>query len=378
MLYRRGRIWWFKFRLAGRTFRESAKTTSKSLARDVERVRRRKIEANYNQVPKRITPRPIEVEAREWLVLKQTTLAPSSFGILEGSLRLHLLPKLRGRLFIDIDASLIARYQRIRVREGAAPKTVNIEVGVLRSLLRHHGMWSDELRRDVCALKVQNDRGIALSVDEEQRLTAACRESRSASLLLAFVLALQTGLRYSELRLLRWAQVDFLGAQLVVGQSKTAAGSGRVVPLNARALAELKQWATRVPTRAPEHYVFPKERVGQGGGYDTNPTQPIGSWKTAWARAKRVAQVKARFHDLRHTTCTRMLEGGVPLSVVATIMGWSASTTALMGKRYGHIGDAARRSAVAVLDKIGPESRATGHRIGHNPVTSRNVDPLTN
>ena len=146
MLYRRGRIWWFKFRLAGRTFRESAKTTSKSLARDVERVRRRKIEANYNQVPKRITPRPVEVEAREWLVLKQTTLAPSSLGILEGSLRLHLLPKLRGRLLIDIDASLIARYQRIRVREGAAPKSVNIEVGVLRSLLRHHGMWSDELR----------------------------------------------------------------------------------------------------------------------------------------------------------------------------------------------------------------------------------------
>ena len=78
MLYRRGRIWWFKFRLAGRTYRESAKTTSKALARDVERVRRRKIEANYNQVPKRITPRPIEVEAREWLVLKRATLAPSS------------------------------------------------------------------------------------------------------------------------------------------------------------------------------------------------------------------------------------------------------------------------------------------------------------
>ena len=194
----------------------------------------------------------------------------------------------------------------------------------------------------------------------------------------AFVLALQTGLRYSELRLLRWSQVDFLNAQIVVGQSKTAAGTGRVVPLNERALAELKQWATRFPTRRPDHYVFPKQRVGQGGGYDTNPAQPIGSWKTAWARAKRVAQVKARFHDVRHTTCTRMLEGGVPLSVVATIMGWSASTTALMGKRYGHIGDAARRSAVAVLDKIGPESQGRGHRIGHNPIPALKADPVSN
>ena len=367
MLYRRGRIWWFKFRLAGRTYRESAKTTSKALARDVERVRRRKIEANYNQVPKRITPRPIEVEAREWLVLKRATLAPSSYGIVESSLRLHLLPKLRGRLLIDVDAQMIARYQRLRIIESAAPKSVNIEVGVLRSLLRHHGMWSDELRRDVRALKVQDDRGIALSVDQEGRLTAACRASRSASRLRSFSPCRQ-GCDIPNFACCGGRRSIFLNAQIVVGQSKTAAGTGRVVPLNERALAELKQWATRFPTRRPDHYVFPKQRVGQGGGYDTNPAQPIGSWKTAWARAKRVAQVKARFHDVRHTTCTRMLEGGVPLSVVATIMGWSASTTALMGKRYGHIGDAARRSAVAVLDKIGPESQGRGHRIGHNPI----------
>ena len=45
-----------------------------------------------------------------------------------------------------------------------------------------------------------------------------------------------------------------------------------------------------------------------------------------------------------------MLEGGAPLSVVATILGWSAATTAIMAKRYGHIGDTARRAAVAVLD----------------------------
>ena len=31
-------------------------------------------------------------------------------------------------------------------------------------------------------------------------------------------------------------------------------------------------------------------------------------------------------------------------------MGWSASTTAAMTKRYGHIGEAALRSAVEVLD----------------------------
>ena len=101
MLYQRGRVWWFKFRFAGRTYRESAKTSSKSLARDVERVRRREIEAAYSRV-------------------------------------LHLLPKLKGRLLLDIDAHTIARYPRQRLTEGASPKSIDLEVGTLRALLRHH------------------------------------------------------------------------------------------------------------------------------------------------------------------------------------------------------------------------------------------------
>ena len=44
-----------------------------------------------------------------------------------------------------------------------------------------------------------------------------------------------------------------------------------------------------------------------------------------------------------------MLEAGIPFSVVATIMGWSASTTVRMAKRYGHIGHSAQRLAVDVL-----------------------------
>ena len=54
-------------------------------------------------------------------------------------------------------------------------------------------------------------------------------------------------------------------------------------------------------------------------------------------------------HDLRHTGCTRMLEAGVPFSVVSDIMGWSASTAVRMAKRYGHIGHSARREAVDKL-----------------------------
>jgi hypothetical protein len=44
-----------------------------------------------------------------------------------------------------------------------------------------------------------------------------------------------------------------------------------------------------------------------------------------------------------------MLEAGVPFSVVSEIMGWSASTAVRMAKRYGHIGQTARREAIKKL-----------------------------
>ena len=53
--------------------------------------------------------------------------------------------------------------------------------------------------------------------------------------------------------------------------------------------------------------------------FDVDPETPIGSWKEAWESVKRKTKVEVRFHDLRHTCVTRMLEGAVPLSVVASI-----------------------------------------------------------
>lgn len=82
-----------------------------------------------------------------------------------------------------------------------------------------------------------------------------------------------------------------------------------------------------------------------------DPTRAIGSWKEGWKTVKEDTGVVIRFHDLRHTCVTRMLEGGAPLSVVASILGWSPATTVRMAKRYGHIGHVAQRDAVRLLDE---------------------------
>ena len=70
---------------------------------------------------------------------------------------------------------------------------------------------------------------------------------------------------------------------------------------------------------------------------------------------------RIRFHDLRHSFCTRLLERGASLSVVASVMGWSASTTAMMAKRYGHIGHEAQRKALdSLVEPTAPRSWSDG------------------
>jgi integrase len=132
------------------------------------------------------------------------------------------------------------------------------------------------------------------------------------------------------------------------------------------------------------HLVFPHEKYGAAGEensfgftagavvYDTDPSRPIGNWKEAWEKAKERAgeilggktkeeesePLRCRFHDLRHTAVTRLLEAGIPYPVVASMMGWSAATAIRMAKRYGHIGSKALRDAADVLGrtKIEPAS----------------------
>jgi len=240
---------------------------------------------------------------------------------------------------------------------------VNLEIGTLRAIMRRNRLWA-AIQPDVRMLPTRDDIGRAVTPDEEKALIGACGESRSRSLLPAVTLALNTCMRYSEIRLLQWRQVDFAGRCLSVGKSKSDYGTGRTIPLNTRAHAVLGFWSSNFPDRKPTHYVFPSERYGAAGNafkacaYNTDPTKPIGRWKEAWETVRRHAGVECRFHDLRHTGCTRMLEAGVPFPVLAVLMGWSPATTVRMAKRYGHIGQKALRAPVEAISSPAPSAPA--------------------
>jgi integrase len=324
------------------------------------------------------------VAADEWLDMKKATLAPRSVKIELANLA-HLLPELGRKLICDIEAREIARYQQKRLGEKASPKTVNLEVGTLRAILKRSGQWA-RLQPEVKLLPTRDDVGRAITPQEEKALLQACAQSRSRSLVPFVTLAIETGARYGVIRTLQWGSVDLENRCLKWGKDKTASGTGRIVPLSQRAVAAISFWATHFPKRKQEHYVFPTERYGAGGGdkfspkaYHVDPAKPIGDIKEAWEaarlRAARILKEKAeeaepigetepeeaivplacRFHDLRHTAVSRMLNAGIPIAKVAKIVGRSPATMVRMAARYGHFSLNELRDAVESINEAGIE-----------------------
>ncbi len=376
--YKGSKVWTMDFLFHGQRIRESTGTRSKSLAGKIEDKRRRDLEEGAAGIKKYQQPRILSVASDEWLEMKKATLAPRSVKIEKANLA-HLLPALGKKLVCDIEARDVARYQQKRVDEDASPKTVNLEIGTLRAILKRSGHWA-RLQPEVNMLATRDDVGRAISPEEESALLQACGKSRSRSLVPFVTLAIETGARYGVIRTLQWGCVDFENRCLKWGKDKTAAGTGRMVPLSQRALAALSFWATHFPERKPEHYVFPAERYGAGGdkfspkAYHIDPSKPIGSIKEAWEAARlraakilkgeaeesdseeEIVPLACRFHDLRHTAVSRMLNAGMPIAKVAKIVGWSASTMVLMAKRYGHFSLNDLRGAVESISGSGIEA----------------------
>jgi integrase len=398
------KVWVMDFMFHAQRIRETTGMSSITRAREVESKRKQALRDGAAGIRKTEAPRLLSVAAAEWQETKKPAWSPKMSEIAVNSMA-HLLPVLGKKLLVDIEARDIARYQKTRLAENASPRTVNIEVAMLRQIMRKRGAW-ERIKPDVAMLPERQDVGRALTPEEEIILLRECGRSRSRILLPFVTLALETGARFNTIRTLQWGDIDFPNRCLRFGKDKTPAGTGRTVPLNERAIETLAFWAQRFPNRQPGHYVFPLEKCGGAGTeenfgfsgavlYDTDPLQPIGDVKEAWEGAKKrtcnycptcksrilakkpnsgsgyvceacqweagalpAALVRVRFHDLRHTAVSRMIAARVPLPIIAKIVGWSAGTMAKMAARYGHFGMEELRGAVEAISapRIQPHS----------------------
>jgi integrase len=149
-----------------------------------------------------------------------------------------------------------------------------------------------------------------LTRDEEKKLLEACSERQRLHLRPLLIAALDTGMRRGELLKLQWSKVDLDNRVIHVKASHTKTLTDRDVPISQRLAAELRRlWE-----------VSPKQE-GLVFGIKDNARMSFTSARSDAGLAD------VRFHDLRHTAATRLVQQGLSLAEVGRILGHSQPTT---------------------------------------------------
>ena len=343
-LFQRGKVWWYEFWFAGQRIRESTKSTTKTIAKLAEKNRRRELEEGLNNITdqRRERIRTFRDIAEDYFDGYKIRL-PDSATFADYAID-HLKRLLGSKMLVDFNETVVTKYQNDRLEEGAAPKTINEEVGFLLRILDEPGdIIRVRLRKKkMLKLRVRQHIGKAYTEEEKQRMLREAATARSPHIYLALTLALNAGMRDQEIKSLSWPQINFEKRFLAVGRSKTEGGEGRTIPLNSDLFAVLSDYVEWYKLKfgpiRPEWFVFPF-----GSPQPTDPTRHVTTLKTVWSNIRDKAGVKGRWHDNRHTLVTELAESGAGDQ---TIMDIAGHVSKQMLKHYSHIRMEAKRKAL--------------------------------
>lgn len=383
-LYKRGKTYHTLFVVNGTYFRQSLGTTDYREAKALERKKIAQAEAGQLTARSQSFARlPLNEAADKYLAGRKLELQPSSL-----TKEKQLLVKLK-EYFGATKLNRITAEQILNFREWRAatcgPAIINMEVGVLRRMLKRGKLWYS-IADDVKPLKEPQTIGRALTPDQKTALLeAAALKPEWQTAYYAAILALNTTMRGCELRGLRWSDIDLLNDTLTIHKSKTEAGV-RVIPLTPDAfevLAQLRARAELFSEVLPEHYVFARFKpVGRFNGQEIvehrmlnfDPTTPLGSWKKAWQKLTVKAGLPGlRFHDLRHHSITELAESGASEQTIKAIAGHVSQR---MLDRYSHIRLEAKRSALEALSTSGNVTNHVTKAAQEQPLSSQTIDSI--
>lgn len=226
----------------------------------------------------------------------------------------------------DVRPPQLAKWRDERLAAGRAGSTVRNDLNTLSAVYRHAASeWGyEQLGNPVAHL-----RRPSLNPGRSRRVSALeldAIKSNTASYSLSAIidLAVETGMRLSEIVALHWVNIDLNQRTALLPTTKN--GHRRVVPLSPKAVATLSERRSAVIHRL------------DGRVFAVTPHAVTTAFRRGVSRVRRESSdklcVDLRFHDLRHEAVSRLFERGLNVMEVAAISGHRSMQ---MLARYSHI-----------------------------------------
>jgi integrase len=228
--------------------------------------------------------------------------------------------------------------EALRPYEQLKPATYNKHKAVLSSLFKFAQQKDLEGGRtyidhnpvsNIISKPMRNERVRYLSRDEKKRLVKSCRDI-GGKFYVAFLLALTTGQRKSNILERRWRDIDLVKGLIDIRETKN--DDPILAPIPPIVLSSLGQLAK---ISKPSELIFSSS---------VNPDVPAG-YRKEWNDARKLADISDfTWHDLRHDVASTLAMEGATIIEIAEILGHRSLQST---KRYAHLSTAHKSELLA-------------------------------
>jgi integrase len=291
----------------------------------------------------------------DWLISIQTSRSPSTLEMYQATVKREINPRIGQIRLKDLHPEHIQGLYDLRLAQGASPHTIK----------RIHKVLHCALEQGVkLGLLVRNPASVTSPPKLKQKEMSFYTEGQVQQFLKAtqvfgealyplYYLAIHTGMRKSELLGLRWSDIDWEHSKLKVQrQLRWKKGGEAEFPTpksrNGIRTIILGQDAMQV---LKDHLAIQGENcelifIGKTGQPFKNH-QLYRSFKQIVQKSK---LPKIRFHDLRHTAASLMLNYGIPVIIVSKRLGHARASITI--DVYGHLIPSKQEEAAILMDRL--------------------------
>jgi integrase len=349
-IYKRGKVYWYKFMWQGRLVRESTKQGNDKVARQMESAHRTSLaKGEVGLRDKKPSPTLAEFIDNRFEPWARATFETNSLKTWRDFYKVGIraikeYKHLASLKLDEITSETALEFAGYRQGKGRRVSTVNSSLRVLRRILGLAAEWGlIESAPKIKKLPGERHREHVVMREEEAKYLAAAQEPLGS---VASVLV-DTGLRPEECFRMRWEGITWSNGRygtFLVTHGKTAAAR-RMLPMTPRVRATLEN-RFESAKRPKEGWVWPAPT--RSGHLEAS------SIKKQHSKAVLASKVRPFvLYSLRHTFLTRLGESGCDAWTLARIAG---HTSINMSARYVH---PSHDAVFAAVDRLG------GHKIGH-------------